>query len=128
MRAAMNAIFYLLRTGCPWRDLPRDPFPPRSMVYNIFRKFQHEGSPAAWTPAAGGGAIEQGMSAATGASVTCLDRNALKRFAICACTASPDDPESGRLPIIAHFLPGRANLSDEADGQRFPAVARLCTV
>jgi transposase len=29
MRAAMNAIFYLLRTGCPWRYLPRDPFPPR---------------------------------------------------------------------------------------------------
>ena len=43
MRAAMNAIFYLPRTGCPWRYLPRDPFPPRSTVYNIFRKFQHEG-------------------------------------------------------------------------------------
>jgi hypothetical protein len=25
MRAAMNAIFYLLRTGCPWRYLPRGP-------------------------------------------------------------------------------------------------------
>jgi transposase len=24
MRAAMNAILYLLRTGCPWRYLPRD--------------------------------------------------------------------------------------------------------
>ena len=43
MRAAMNAIFYLLRTGCPWRYLPRDGFPPRSTVYNIFRKFQKEG-------------------------------------------------------------------------------------
>src|SRR6202022_1265434 len=43
MRAAMNAILYLLRTGCPWRYLPRDGFPPRSTVYNIFRKFQHEG-------------------------------------------------------------------------------------
>ena len=43
MRAAMNAIFYLLRTGCPWRYLPRDPFPPRSTAYNIFRKFQHKG-------------------------------------------------------------------------------------
>ena len=29
MRAAMNAIFYLLRTGCPWRYMPRGPFPPR---------------------------------------------------------------------------------------------------
>jgi putative transposase len=37
MRAAMNAILYLLRTGCPWRYLPRDSFPPRSTVYNIFR-------------------------------------------------------------------------------------------
>jgi hypothetical protein len=39
MRAAMNAILYLLRPGCPWRYLPRDSFPPRSTVYNIFRRF-----------------------------------------------------------------------------------------
>ncbi len=45
MRAAMNAILYLLRTGCPRRYLPRDGFPPRSTLYNIFRKFQRE---AAW--------------------------------------------------------------------------------
>ena len=44
MRAALNAILYLLRTGCPWRYLPRDGFPPRSTVYNIFRKFQREGT------------------------------------------------------------------------------------
>ena len=43
MRAAMNAILYLLRTGCPWRYLPRDSFPPRSTVYNIFRNFQRDG-------------------------------------------------------------------------------------
>src|SRR4051812_28219529 len=43
MRAAMNAILYLLRTGCPWRFLPRDGFPPRSTVYNIFRQFQRDG-------------------------------------------------------------------------------------
>ena len=27
----------------PWRYLPRDEFPPRSTVYNIFRKFQKDG-------------------------------------------------------------------------------------
>jgi len=27
MRAAMSAILYLLRTGCPWHYLPRDSFP-----------------------------------------------------------------------------------------------------
>jgi len=43
MRTAMNAILYLLRTGCPWRYLPREGFPPRSTVYNIFRKFQRDG-------------------------------------------------------------------------------------
>jgi transposase len=43
MRAAMNAILYLLRTGCPWRYLPRDGFPPRSTVYSIFRNFQRDG-------------------------------------------------------------------------------------
>jgi transposase len=44
MRAAMNAILYLLRTGCSWRYLPRDGFPPRSTVHNIFRKFRREGT------------------------------------------------------------------------------------
>ena len=38
MRSAMNAILY------PWRYLPRDGFPPRSTVYNIFRKFQAVGT------------------------------------------------------------------------------------
>ena len=42
MRAAKNAILYLLRTGCPWRYPPRDSFPPRSTVYSIFRKFQRD--------------------------------------------------------------------------------------
>jgi len=43
MREAINAILYLLRTGCPWRYLPHDGFPPRSTVYNIFRNFQKDG-------------------------------------------------------------------------------------
>ena len=47
MRQAMNAFFYLLRTGCPWRYLPHEGFPPRSTVYNIFRKFQADGTWAA---------------------------------------------------------------------------------
>src|ERR1700739_3911188 len=36
--AASTAILSFRRTGCPWRYLPRDSFPPRSTVYNIFRK------------------------------------------------------------------------------------------
>jgi transposase len=32
LRDVVNAIFYLLQTGCQWRMLPRE-FPPRSTVY-----------------------------------------------------------------------------------------------
>ncbi len=32
MREIMNAIFYVLRSGCAWRLLP-DSFPPSSTVY-----------------------------------------------------------------------------------------------
>lgn len=35
MREVMNAILYVLRTGCQWRALPQD-FPPRSTVYGYF--------------------------------------------------------------------------------------------
>jgi putative transposase len=33
IRAVLNAIFYLLRTGCQWRLLPRE-FPVWSTVYH----------------------------------------------------------------------------------------------
>jgi len=39
----MIAILYRRLTGCPWRYLPRDGFPPRSTVYNIFCKVRCEG-------------------------------------------------------------------------------------
>jgi transposase len=32
MREVLNAIFYVLRGGCAWRNLPKD-FPPASTVY-----------------------------------------------------------------------------------------------
>ncbi len=35
LRAVMNAILYILMTGCQWRALPKD-FPPRSTVQYYF--------------------------------------------------------------------------------------------
>jgi hypothetical protein len=52
MRAAMGSILYLLRTAYRWRRLPRDSFPPRSTVYNIFRKVQGAQGSARWRPKA----------------------------------------------------------------------------
>jgi transposase len=41
-RAIVNAILYVLRSGCPWRSLPHD-FPAWGTVYDYFRKWQREG-------------------------------------------------------------------------------------
>lgn len=43
LRRVVDAIFYLLQTGCQWRMLPRD-FPPRSTVYGYFRRWRDDGT------------------------------------------------------------------------------------
>jgi putative transposase len=42
LREVLNAILYLLRTGCPWSMLPRE-VPPKSTVYGYFRRFGQDG-------------------------------------------------------------------------------------
>ena len=42
-REVLNAIFYLLRSGCSWRLLPHD-FPPWQSVYAQFRKWKQNGA------------------------------------------------------------------------------------
>src|SRR5438067_267321 len=43
LREVVNAIFYLNRAGCPWRMLPRD-FPPWRTVYNYFEGWRDDGT------------------------------------------------------------------------------------
>lgn len=40
-RHILNAIFYIAKTGCQWRFLPKD-YPPWKRVYNYFRKWRKE--------------------------------------------------------------------------------------
>ena len=42
IREVVNAIFYVLRTGCAWRLLPHD-FPPWQTVYGYFRAWRKAG-------------------------------------------------------------------------------------
>ncbi|MDB5407681.1 MAG: transposase [Rhodospirillales bacterium] len=42
MRDMMNAIFYVLRSGCPWRMVP-DSFAPHSTVYRWFMRPRDDG-------------------------------------------------------------------------------------
>lgn len=43
LRAVMDAIFYILTTGCQWRLLPKD-FPPRSTVQGYFYAWRDDGT------------------------------------------------------------------------------------
>lgn len=43
MREVVNAIFYLLRTGCGWQYLPTD-FPPWQTVYEYFAAWGRDGT------------------------------------------------------------------------------------
>lgn len=41
MREIINGIFYVMRSGCPWRLLPSD-FPPWGTIYRWFATFRDE--------------------------------------------------------------------------------------
>ena len=43
MREVVNAMFYVVRTGCAWRQLPHE-FPRWITVYYYFRRFQRDGT------------------------------------------------------------------------------------
>ena len=43
LRAVVNAIFYVLRSGCAWRMLPQD-FPPFPTVYMYFKQWRDDGT------------------------------------------------------------------------------------
>ena len=43
MREIINAILYVLRTGCPWRHLPHD-FPPWGTVHYYFWLWSNDGT------------------------------------------------------------------------------------
>jgi putative transposase len=42
-REILDAVFYVLKSGCPWRLLPRD-FPPWETVYCWFRRWRIDGT------------------------------------------------------------------------------------
>ena len=42
IRRVADAVFYLLRSGCAWRMLPRE-YPPWQTVYYHFRKWRRDG-------------------------------------------------------------------------------------
>ena len=43
MRDVLDAVFYILRTGCQWRYLPGD-LPPKSTVWRYFDQWRRDGT------------------------------------------------------------------------------------
>jgi transposase len=43
LRDVVDAILYILRTGCQWQYLPKD-FPPKSTVWRYFDEWRHNGT------------------------------------------------------------------------------------
>src|SRR3712207_3969337 len=43
MRDVVDAVLYILRTGCQWRYLPKD-FPPKSTAWRYFDEWRHNGT------------------------------------------------------------------------------------
>ena len=43
LRTILDAVFYVLKSGCPWRLLPRD-FQPWKTVYDRFRRWRIDGT------------------------------------------------------------------------------------
>ena len=43
VRELLDAVFYILKSGCPWRMLPRE-FPPWETVYCWFRRWRLDGT------------------------------------------------------------------------------------
>src|SRR3954454_18036456 len=60
-REVANAIFYVLRTGCQWRDLPEG-FPHWNTVYGYFAKWRGDGAGGGQRRAAAAGARAGGAA------------------------------------------------------------------
>jgi hypothetical protein len=142
MPAAMNAILYLLRIGCPRRYLPRDSFPPRSTVYNIFRKS------SAWSLGGDLGRAAFGIARANGSGGQPLGGgsrqpvNQIGRKAVVTTTGGlrrrqrgkgPQDPRPGlqrgaadtsRCPLRRDSGPRRGGFGSRQDTPPLPLLDR----
>jgi transposase len=75
-REIINAIRYVLRTGCSWRMLPHD-LPPWRIVFHYFRTWRKDG---AWQRANGAlhAALRQAQGRQTSPSAAIIDSQSVR--------------------------------------------------
>ncbi len=85
-RRVLNGIFWVLRSGAPWRDLP-DSFGPYTTCYNRFVRWRRAG---VW------GRIMDALAAAHDAAVQMIDTSIVRVHQHAACVAHNNEQSMGR--------------------------------
>ncbi len=115
-RRVLNGIFWVLRSGAPWRDLP-DVYGPRTTCYNRFVRWRRAGI---WT------SIMDALAAAHDAAVQMIDTSMVRVHQHAACIADSASQSVGRsrggltsklhvvvdtngLPVRLGITPGEAH-------------------
>ncbi|MFD5717219.1 IS5 family transposase [Streptomyces sp. NPDC127036] len=90
LRALMNAILYVDRTGIPWRSLPHD-FPPHRSVYGYFARWEADGIFDQLTGLLRG-KVRQAEGRTSEPSACLFDSQSIKTYAAVPLTGQGIDP------------------------------------
>src|SRR3982074_1306718 len=85
-RRVLNGIFWVLRSGAPWRDLP-ETYGPRTTCYNRFVR---------WRRAGVGDQIMDALAAGHDAAVQMIDTSVVRVHQHGACIADNNHQDVGR--------------------------------
>ena len=85
-RRVLNGIFWVLRSGAPWRDLP-ETYGPRTTCYNRFVRWRRAG---VWDQ------IMEALAAGHDAAVQMIDTSVVRVHQHGACIADNNHQDMGR--------------------------------
>ena len=85
-RRVLNGIFWVLRSGAPWRDLPQE-FGPYTTCYNRFVRWRRAG---VW------GRLMDALAAAHDAEIQIIDTSIVRVHQHAACIARNKRQSMGR--------------------------------
>jgi transposase len=118
-RRVLNGIFWVLRSGAPWRDLP-EAFGPYTTCYNRFVRWRRAG---VWS------AIIDALAAAHDAAVQMIDTSIVRVHAWANTPAKKQSQQSDLLQPLSlpRPQPGRAVLqSDQTVSSGRDAIRQAC--
>jgi transposase len=112
-RRVLNGIFWVLRSGAPWRDLP-EVYGPRTTCYNRFVRWRRAG---VWDE------IMDALAAGHDAAVQMIDTSVVRVHQHGACVADNNHQDMGR---------SRGGLTSKihavVDTNGLPAFSRRCRI